>query len=87
MPVRNRSRRMFLPLALAALLLVPIAARAGTSPPGGDAEDSFSGAMLTIACGASLALTRLAPQPVTVIVAGITCFAAFVDAISSADPR
>ncbi len=80
-----RLRQAVLALTLAAALSAPAAVRAaGTGDPP-DAGSPFGVAMAML-CGASIAITRIAPPvPIVVAVGAVSCFTMVVDALISPD--
>jgi hypothetical protein len=71
-------------LALAALLLAPLPARAvdGTDPP---SDSSLVGVVFAVVCGASISITRMLPVPVVVATGAFACLGMLVDAMVSPD--
>ncbi len=81
----NRLRRGLLPLALAALLLAPAAARAE------DPSDPTTGATpvgvaFAMVCGASLSIVKMLPVPIVGAVAAFSCAVMLMDAMATPDP-
>src|SRR2546421_3414444 len=87
--LRNRSiRRGVSALALAALLIPGFAfAQTTDTAPEATSPDSLVGALLALACGASINVARVSPQPIVCTVTVVVCALAMIDAVMTPDPH
>lgn len=80
----KRPRHTVIALGLAALLLVPFAARAadGDEPPTGS---SIIGVAMAMVCGASFGIARILPAPIVIATGAAACLVMLMDAMASPD--